>query len=286
MPNPITIALTAPGAMGAGIGGRLAARGAKVVVPLEGRSRASRDRAAAAGMVECAWDDLPGTDMILSVVSPEFAESTAERVAAAAQARGTTALYVDLNAITPARAQRIAALAEGAGLRFSDGGIVGPPPRTPAPDGAKEPIFYLSGPGAKEAAGLSAYGLRTEALHGGTGEASALKLSYAGITKGLAALGATMMLAAARAGVEERLMAELADSQPHLAKGFARGIPDMLPKSGRWVSEMHEISEFIGADLPESGIHTAVAGLYERLFEAYRSDGEEFETLMALVAKG
>lgn len=273
-----TIALTAPGMMGAGIGARLASRGCAVLVPLGERSPASRSRAAKAGMQDAGWDGLGAADMILSVVSPEFAESTAERVAEANA--GSSAIYADLNAITPARARRIQAIVERAGMRFADGGIVGPPPSDRA-----EPVIYLSGPAARDAAGLSAHGLRTEVLHGPVGEASALKLSYAGITKGMAALGATMMLAAARAGVEEQLLAELAESQPQMAEAFAKSIPGMLPKSGRWVSEMQEIAEFIGPDRPEHGIYTAIAGLYERLHDAHLADGEEAETLKELVRR-
>ena len=279
MPDPLTIALTAPGMMGAGIGARLAAHGCRVIVPLDGRSQDSRDRAAKAGMEGADWSELGRADMILSVVSPEFAEPVAERIAAACP--GSGALYVDLNAITPDRVRRIQGVAEGAGMTFSDGGIVGPPPR----EGGRDPVLYLSGPGSARAAGLKAYGLKTEALHGPVGEASALKLSYAGITKGLSALAATMMLAASRAGVEEALMAELSDSQPHLAKQFARSIPDMLPKSGRWVSEMHEIAEFIGENRPEHGIYRAVAQLYEGLFDQHRAQGDEAEMLRELVGK-
>lgn len=278
MPNPLTIALTAPGMMGAGIGARLSAHGCRVIVPLDDRSQSSRDRAARAGMENAAWEDLGQADMILSVVSPEFAESTAEKIAAACA--GSSALYADLNAITPERAKRIQGIAEGAGMSFTDGGIIGPPPSDKA-----EPVIYLSGPAAAKAAGLRAYGLKTEALHGDVGEASALKLSYAGITKGLAALGATMMLAAARAGVEEQLLAELEVSQPGLAQGFARSVPGMLPKSGRWVSEMHEIAEFIGEANPEHGIYRSVAGLYERLYDSHLAEGDEAELLRDLVGK-
>ena len=51
-----TIAVIAPGAMGAGIGMHLARHGARVVTSLDGRSAASRARAAAAGMVDASLD--------------------------------------------------------------------------------------------------------------------------------------------------------------------------------------------------------------------------------------
>src|SRR3954451_12161861 len=93
-----------------------------------------------------------------------------------------------------------------------------------------------------------AHGLDIRIVGGGMGAASALKMSYAGITKGLTALGAAMMLGAARAGVAEALYAELAASQPALLAWFTRQIPGMYQKAYRWVAEMEEIAEFLEAD--------------------------------------
>ena len=45
-----TLALVAPGAMGAALGARLVARGVPVVTALEGRSASSQARAQAAGL--------------------------------------------------------------------------------------------------------------------------------------------------------------------------------------------------------------------------------------------
>ncbi len=64
---------------------------------------------------------------------------------------------------------------------------------------------------------LNDYGLIVRVLEGPLTAASALKMSYAGITKGFTALGAAMMLAASRGGSAEALKAELAESRPDLA---------------------------------------------------------------------
>ncbi|WP_253713756.1 hypothetical protein [Bradyrhizobium sp. WD16] len=63
---------------------------------------------------------------------------------------------------------------------------------------------------------LGRHGLDVRVIDGPVGAASALKLSYAGITKGLVAIAATMVLAAERAGAGPALRAELAASQPQL----------------------------------------------------------------------
>ena len=97
------------------------------------------------------------------------------------------------------------------------------------------------------------------------GAASALKMSYAGITKGLTALGAAMMLGATRAGVAEALQAELAASQPALLPWFTRQIPSMYQKAYRWVAEMDEIAEFLGDDPAAAKMFSGAARRYERL---------------------
>ena len=78
--------------------------------------------------------------------------------------------------------------------------------------------------------------------------ASALKMSYAGITKGTQALGAAMMLAATRGGTADALFAELQGSQPQMLAWLKRGLELMPPKAYRWIAEMHEIADFVGED--------------------------------------
>ena len=61
--------------------------------------------------------------------------------------------------------------------------------------------------------------------------ASALKMSYAGITKGTQAIGAAMMLAAMRAGSAEALFEELA-IQPEGNAGLVQAQLPMMPREG------------------------------------------------------
>src|SRR5882672_3084150 len=79
--NP-TVAVVAQGAMGAGVGGRLAERGLRVVTSLEGRSAESAQRAKAAGMVAVSDQELARADYFLSILPPSVALALAERMAA------------------------------------------------------------------------------------------------------------------------------------------------------------------------------------------------------------
>jgi L-threonate 2-dehydrogenase len=111
------------------------------------------------------------------------------------------------------------------------------------------------------------------------GAASALKMSYAGITKGLISLGSSMVLAAQRAGVSDALFAELSASQASLLNGFSRSIPDMFSKANRWVAEMREIADFVGSSCAEHDAYTAIANFYSRLGRDFDGDQKEIGAL-------
>ena len=93
-------------------------------------------------------------------------------------------------------------------------------------------------------------------------------MSYAGITKGITALGSSMMLGAARFGCAEALVAELSQSQPQIFKYLSASIPRMYDKAYRWVAEMEEISDFHGSYKPAADIYAAIARHYEALAAA------------------
>ncbi len=271
------VAIIAPGAMGAAVAQRLTENGAAVITTLAGRGAASIARARAAGMQAVAEPALAEADFLLSILPPGQALNLAERLAPLL--RGD-AVYVDCNAVSPQTALRIAAVVEAAGKRFIDAAIIGNPP---AP-GAAAPIFYASGPDATALAALQAHGLQVKLLDGPVGAASALKMSYGGITKGLAALAAAMMLAATRAGAAPALRAELAASQPALLARFTHGTPDMIPKAYRWVAEMEEIAQFAGADAATRQIYTGIAALYQRLADDNEGAQAEIAQLAAFFA--
>ncbi|MFI5012186.1 MAG: DUF1932 domain-containing protein [Hyphomicrobiales bacterium] len=256
-----SVAIIAPGQMGAAVGARLAKHGLEVTTSLEGRSEASRERAARAGMAGVDLDRIVTADIVLSILPPGDALTLAETLAPRLAVRGARVLYVDCNAVSPATVKRIAAVLAPSGVGFVDAGIIGGPPR----DGGEGPTFYACGRAVKRFALLSAYGLTIRALDAPLGAASALKMSYAGITKGLSGLAAAMLLAASREGAAEALRAELAESQTVLLERFKKTLPQMYPKAYRWVAEMQEIAEFLEDDKAAADIFQGLARLYERL---------------------
>ena len=276
---PATIAVIAPGAMGSAVGGRLREGGATVLTSLAGRSAASAGRAAAAGMVAVADGGLAGADVVLSIVPPGEAVALAERLAPVLA--GGRAVYVDCNAIDVRTARRVAGVMGAAGVRFADGGIIGGPPKA----GEAGPVLYLSGEEAAGLGTLAELGLRVRVMDGPVGAASALKMSYAGITKGLTGLAAAMILAAERAGAAEALHEELGASQAALLARFANGLPDMYGKAYRWVAEMREIAAFVGAEAPEHAIYQGLAGLFEHIAADWDGAKAEVGVLERFIAR-
>ncbi|KZT57081.1 6-phosphogluconate dehydrogenase C-terminal domain-like protein [Calocera cornea HHB12733] len=303
--SPPVIAVISPGAMGSALGARLSAHSARVLTHIPaGRSQGSHDRAAKAGMHPVSMAQIAReADWVLSVLPPDAALDFAAQFTVAynslqgPEKRAGKPAFADLNAVNPSSVVRIAQLfgKEGLALPFIDGSIIGGPPK-----GEYNPIIYASaevGPeGAKvldEFEALQTYGLKIGALRGegaSIGAASALKMAYAGITKGTTGLAATMILAAYHnsPGTAEALIAELSDSQPLMLQRFTKGIPDMLPKAYRFHGEMDEISGFV---VEEGGggsgdIHKGLAATYRRIEKSIKEDGEELKQLQDFVVRG
>lgn len=270
----IIVSIISPGAMGSAVGRVLTSHGVQVRTSLTGRTQQTTDRAKAAGMSPATDEQLAEADFILSILPPGDAIELAERLVPVLADAEQKPVYVDCNAVSPETVSDIADVLEETGCPFVDGGIIGPPP---GPD-PKRTKIYLSGEHAHRVAELERYGLNMPVLPGPVGVASAMKMSYAGITKGFTALGAMMMLAATRGGTAEFLMNELQASQPELFGWLTRQVPNMYGKAYRWVAEMEEIADFCADDDAAEELFEAAAEFYERIAEDF--EGPKTETGM------
>ena len=277
----IIVAVIAPGAMGAAVGKRLADTGAKVLTSLTGRSASTCARAAEAGMIAAGDDEIASADFLLSILPPGDALALAQRFAPALTASNVKPVYVDCNAINPATVAHVAAVVEPTGCPFVDAGIIGAPPK----DGDASPRFYASGEYASRLAMLRQYGLDVRVLGGPLSAASALKMSYAGITKGTQAIGAAMMLAAMRGGSADALFEELSFSQKAMLALFKQQLPMMPAKAYRWVAEMQEIAGFVGDDPAARELYDGAAHFFERIAEDFGGKQEAAAALKAFLGK-
>ena len=261
------VAVVGTGQMGAAVGRRMREAGARVLTSLTGRSGASVERVRLAGLEVVDNDDALVRDagFILSIVPPGVAVEVGESIAGAISRTHSKANFVECNAISPATTKRIAEIFAATGCRFIDAGIIGGPPHSGTIDPAKGPRFYASGPDAPLMRQLAHFGLDIAVLDGPVGAASGLKLAYACITKGLTALGASMIAAATRDGLAGPLREELARTQPQILSRIDRFMPTMFPKAYRWVAEMEQIAEFIGDADSGAAIYLGAARLFDRI---------------------
>ena len=275
MSSSPTVAIIAPGNMGAGVGRRLTENRVTVLTSLAGRSEESVKRAREAGMQPVEDRVLAEADFLLSILPPGSALALANRLAPALTAANRKPIYVECNAVSPPTMLKVADVIAATGCPFVGAGIIGPPPKP----GSANTKIYASGPAAKDFARLNDYGLIVRVLDGPLTAASALKMSYGGITKGFIALGTAMLLAASRGGSAAALKAELAESRPDLLRYLSNQVPSMYPKAYRWVAELDEIATFVGEEFPERDIFQAAARLYERIAEDLDDRKEEIEKL-------
>jgi len=234
-----TVGILSPGDMGSAIGSRLAANGARVLVALDDRSARTKALAGEAGLedVRSVEELVVSATHVLSVLVPSEAIRAAERLARALRSTAATPLVADLNAISPGTARQVGAIVEAAGAHFVDCGIIGRPPRD-----SVNPRIYASGPFAAELVALGEHGLDVRVMGDSVGQASALKMCYAALTKGLQALGAELMVTARTLGVDEHLRSEMVGGQPALRGWLEEAMPIMPPKAHRWIGEMEEIA--------------------------------------------
>jgi L-threonate 2-dehydrogenase len=275
------VAVIAPGAMGAGVGKRLVDNGLKVLTSLKGRSQETQARAKQAGIVGASDEEIAASDFILSILPPGDALSLAQHFAPVLKASNSKPVYVDCNAINPRTVDKVATAIAPTECPFVDAGIIGSPPKP----GDAGPRLYASGPAAPRFATLRDYGLDIRVLEGALSAASALKMSYAGITKGTQAIGAAMMLAATRAGSGDALFAELSSSQKEMFSWFKRGLAMMPPKAYRWIAEMHEIAGFVAEDSAAHELYEGAAHFYERIAEDFEGEKEDVAALTKFLGK-
>jgi len=258
------IGLLFPGEMGTQVG---VAAHADVLWASEGRSEATARRAAAAGFRDVgSLDALVGeSEVVLSLCPPAIAEAVAQHVGEL----GFTGLYVEANAIAPARAERIAQLLAKRGARVVDGAVIG----------RAGLDLYLSGDADAVTEAATLFGgseVSAIPLAGGVGAASALKMAFGGWNKAGIALAAQAYAIARAYRVEEALAGEGVDAERILHAG---------PKAWRWAPEMEEVASTCAAlGLPEEMARGA-AELFAR-WAAHRDRPAELDRLLDDLASG
>ena len=268
-----TVAILSPGDMGEGVAKSIMGQKIDVITVLAGRSDETRMRADRAGIREVSDLDtlVSEAELVISIMPPEHAEAIAAEVAAAMTATSNAPPYVDMNAIAPTTARRIAAVMADAGADFIDGGIIGWAPFKSKTDTK----LYVSGPQAKLMDQLDGNGKKVIQLGGEIGRASAVKMIYASVTKGTDSLLTAAYTAAEALGIRDVLETEW---EGNVLDRMARRVPALPADAGRWIGEMEQIAETYASVGVTENYHKGAADMY-RLLNSTPFAAESRETM-------
>ncbi|MFI9311175.1 DUF1932 domain-containing protein [Streptomyces triculaminicus] len=225
----------------------------------DGRSAATIARAEEFEL-EAVWslpDLLDRADIAISLCPPAAAEGVALQVAQHGFIGG---LYVEANAISPERVQRIADLLPRA-RAVIDAAVVGSPPI-----GGKTPTLYLSGPsGAAERieAVFADTAVRTHWLGPELGQASALKLAYTSFQKTSRLLASLAIGIARKHGVDRELIT-IAGRRTDSYLSEPQYIPKTAARAWRWGPELEEAATMLAAAGIPADVLQAAAKTLER----------------------
>ena len=259
-----TVGVMSPGDMGSGVGGILVRNGLRVITSLKGRSEASSTRAGEQGIVDVgSLDDVvASSDLMLSILVPSEALAFAASAAESIVRTNSHVAFADCNAVSPATGVKIGKIIAAAGGMFIDAGIIGGSPRTGA-----IPRFYASGEHAGILAELDGKGISVPVMRGAVGRASGLKMLYAALTKGTAALHASTLMAAKSLGLFDDLIHELEQSQSGTLTAMGR-VNSISAQAFRWIGEMEEIASTFEDAGVTPNIHAGAAETFQKISDS------------------
>ncbi len=257
MSASVTVGLLHPGRMGAGIAAQIMANGHPVLWCPDGRSPVTHRRAKDAGLSPAPLEQLlADSEIVLSICPPAVAEEIATTVAGI----GYRGIYVETNAISPARLHRIAARFTDAGAAVIDGCIFGSPP------GGQPPArFYLAGvPAAsRRVADLFTGSLAEPVLLGEhPGQASALKMAFASFQRTSRTAAALAHALADDHGITEALLTE-AQRMPRDILANRDFLLSVAARAWRWAPEMHEVASTLSAQHLPADLALATADILQ-----------------------
>jgi len=263
----------------------LTGRGVEVLTYAKDRSETTRKRAENVG-VKC----LPSmaalvkdADLIVSIVVPSAAKRVATKVATATAKSGRkNLLYLDANAISPMTADEIGKVLQPSGVDFVDGCIIGSAAKMD-----KGAVVYVSGAQAESVQELAPYGFSVKVLGPTVAQASAFKVVYAGLTKGLQGLFVELLMGASKFGLLDEILKRYEQSFPGLLDKVTSSIVGLRIHAARRAEEMDELKRTFAYHGMKTLMAPAVQKVLQSIAEldigrASAADGREGDLLETL----
>jgi 3-hydroxyisobutyrate dehydrogenase-like beta-hydroxyacid dehydrogenase len=235
-----TIAILYPGDMGHNVGRVLLEDNFTVLTTLGGRSERTRRLTNEAGItvLPSMVEVVERADVVLSIIPPTAAKTVASDFVAAVQKTNSRPLFVDANAISPMATQEVGEIIFTSGSPYLDACIIGP-----ANNVRGRCTFYVSGWPANTFEAQLGKSLRTHILGDRIGQASAFKMTFSGLNKGLAALLYELTVAGAEFGFLDELLHRYKALLPGVMEALEWLVPTYPMHAARRADEMAELAE-------------------------------------------
>ncbi|MFL2664951.1 MAG: NAD(P)-binding domain-containing protein [Dehalococcoidia bacterium] len=249
------------GDMGSGVAKILKQNNFNVITSLENRSKESAIRAQQNKITDVGTLEnlVENSDVILSILVPSKALGFAKQIAPLIAKSNREKIFVDCNAISPQTTKEINIIIEKSNGLFIDGGIIGGSPRS-----GEKPRIYISGKHANKIEVLHSKDVEFIDMKSEIGAASGLKMTYAAITKGTAALYAASLMTADHFGLLEKLLDEISYSQPRVFDSI-KSVNSISAKAFRWIGEMEEIAETFKFSDNTGKFHIGAAEIFRKI---------------------
>jgi len=271
----------------------LRGHGVEVLTFLKGRGEVTRKRAENAGArpVRSLARLVSESDLIVSLVVPSAAKRVASKVAKAILKVGKKDfLYLDANATSPMTAKVMEQHLVTSHASLIDGCIIGSAMKL-----SESAAIYVSGPKAEQMKALGQLGLSVNVLGTEIGQASAFKIVYAGLTKGLQGLLVELLIGAKKFGLLDEILLRYDQSFPGLVSRLGPSITALPIHAGRRAEEMVELRQTfryhglkaVMAPATQKVLRSiAVLNVENKASETGTREGSPIETLELLFQQG
>jgi len=239
----------------------LSNHGIQVLTCDQERSEVTRQRAINAGVKSVAslTELILKSDLIVSLVVPAAAKQVASDLARSlADIEKPGLVFLDANAISPLTAQAINKMLAPHSITFIDGCIIGSSRKLD-----QNTVIYVSGPEAEQINQLIPFDFSIRTLGSEIGLASAFKIIYAGLTKGLQGLLTELLVAAKYMDIINPLIECYDERFPGLMKKIGANITALPVHAGRRAEEMAELDR----TFRHYGLKTQMAPAAQKVLE-------------------
>lgn len=268
------IAVLFPGDMGTQIAKALINHNFKVITAGEGRSERTLQNIKELGIIDThsLQDTVEQADVILSLTSPEGSLKVAESIISCLEKASNCPLYVDLNSNTPALAATIEQLFLSIDIPFVNGAVMGA--SKDIPDHA---VLVVSGMYRNLFINLFAPVFKIKDAGEKTEAASAYKLLFSMVNKGMNALFFETMTAAAHFGILDELNESLQEFLPGTYQDLMKTTPTYPQHIVRRIDEMKGLAEMLESENLPNIIASGTAQTFERVLESGIFENEKPE---------